>query len=73
MFDMKRIMRAQLAVSALVAFGIGLFLFIYFVLYGDTTPIVQRLFTALLVPPFAIGLIVGGYFLWTRGNNTEQK
>jgi hypothetical protein len=60
--NMKGLLKAQLAVAALVAVAVGLFLIIYFAL-GDSTPAPARLISALIVPPLVIGVIVGGYFL----------
>ncbi len=60
--DTRSLLKAQVAVGALVALAVGLFLFIYFTL-GDATPASTRLITALIVPPLVIGVIVGGYVL----------
>jgi hypothetical protein len=48
----------------LAALAIGLFLLIY-TLLGDQ-PAFTRLMTALFVPPLALAVIVGGYFLARR-------
>jgi hypothetical protein len=60
--DVKGLMKAQLAVAALVAVAVGLFFIIYFAL-GDRTPAPARLISALIVPPLVIGVVIGGYFL----------
>jgi hypothetical protein len=57
--------KALLSGGVLALVGVGLFLLIYFGL-GDV-PDSTRLFTALLVPPMVIAVLVGGYYLVRRG------
>jgi hypothetical protein len=58
--------KALIGGGVLALLGVGLFLLIYIGL-GDA-PDSTRLFTALLVPPLVIALIVGGYYLVQKGN-----
>ncbi len=58
--------KALIGGGVLALAGVGLFLLIYIGL-GDA-PDSTRLFTALLVPPLVIALIVGGYYLVQKGN-----
>lgn len=61
----KQLLQAQGVVLLLAVGAIGLFLLIYGGM-GDSTPAATRLFTALLIPPLLIVLLVGGYFLVRR-------
>lgn len=46
----------------LAIIGIGLFLFLYFVVFANQAAVI-RLFASLLLPPAIMGVVVGGIYL----------
>jgi hypothetical protein len=59
--------KALIGGGVLALVGVGLFLLIYFGL-GDM-PDSTRLFTALLIPPVVIAVLVGGYYLMQKNQD----
>ncbi|MEM9951095.1 MAG: hypothetical protein AAFV93_21720 [Chloroflexota bacterium] len=55
----------------LAAGAIGLFFLLYFVVFESADAAI-RLFASLCSPPIVLGVIIGGYFILTQDDKSEQ-
>jgi hypothetical protein len=59
------LMKALVMGAVLAIVAVGVFLLMYFVVLGSAETI-TRLFVSLIVPPLLLGVLVGGYYLFSK-------
>lgn len=60
--ESNNLMRMLVGGAILAIVGIGLFLFLYFVVFAGQPAVIQ-LFASMLLPPLVIGVGLGVYYL----------